>query len=118
MLLCRRSSFFPIRVYNHRRDCTGENPSGSATYVIDIPDDGVLCPPGLGLVSLRWCRTNGWTIYVYFEKRARLTNRTNPPSHKPTHSSTIPVHSNRHLCSHLSQANASLCVHIIIIIFL
>lgn len=112
MLLCRRRSFFPIRVYNHRRDCTGENPSGHATYVIDIPDDGALCPPGLGLVSLRRCRTNGWKVRVYFAKRARLTNRTNPPSHKPTRGSTVPVHSNRHLCSHPSQVNARVSLYI------
>jgi len=112
MLLCHRRSFFPIRVYNHRRDCTGENPSGRATYVIDIPDDGTLSPLGVGWSRYeargRRCRTNGWRVRVYYAKRARLTNRTNPPSHKSTHSSTIPVHSNRHLCSHPSQVNASL----------
>lgn len=117
MLLCHRRSFFPIRVYNHRCDCTGENPSGRATYVIDIPDDGTLSPLGIGWsryeVCGRRCRTNGWRVRVYFAKRARLTNRTNPPSHKSTPSSTIPVHSNRHLCSHPSQVNASLscCTH-------
>jgi len=53
-------------------------------------------------------RTNGWKVHVYFAKRARLTNRTNPPSHKSTPSSAISVHSNRHLFSHPSQTNSSL----------
>lgn len=94
MLLCHRRSIFPIRVYNHRRDCTGENPSGRATYVIDIPDDGTLSSLGVGWSRYeahgRRCRTNGWKVRVYFAKRARLTNRTNPPPYKSTHSSTIP----------------------------
>jgi len=111
-LMCHRRSFFPIRVYNHHRDCTGENPSGRATYVIVIPDDGTLCPLGVGRTRYeargRRCRTNGWGVRVYFAKRARLTNRTNPPSHKSIPGSTIPVHSNRHLSSHPSQARVSL----------
>lgn len=112
MLLCHHRSIFPIRVYNHRRDCTGENPSGRATYVIDIPDDGTLSSLGVGWSRYeahgRRCRTNGWKVLVYFAKRARLTNRTNPPPYKSTPSSTIPLHSNRHLSNHPSQVIASL----------
>jgi len=118
MLPCHHRSFFPIRVYNHRLDCIRTKTCRGArrtwsTYPM-MRLSALYTGRSVSLRSPRTGqrRTNGWKVHVYFAKRARLTNRTNPPSHKSTPSSAISVHSNRHLFSHPSQTNSSLSLYI------